>query len=768
MSANDERLLQAVRAGGIGIFDHDHATDLIYWSPELRQFYGFTADELVTIPTIIAQCVSEDANRVMQAMMRAHSPDGDGSFDIEHRITDRAGEVRWLLTRSKTLFSAAGDGERRPVRTIGAVQDVTDRHHANAQLRILDTVIRSSSRAVAIADPSGQLTFANEAFVRFWGHEHGQDVLARSLFDFWEPLEGPGEAIAEIFRKGTWHTEAVGRRRNGETFDVAVVAEAVNDARGQLAQVLVTCTDITASKRAEQALRLKDQAIATSLVAIAMSDANGKIVYVNPAFLRLWGYSSDDEVLGRSPLDFTDGQRTSKVLESVRAHGSWVGELSGKHKDGTSMQLRLSVHSITDASGRAVNMVTSFVDATEQKRLETQLLHAQKMESVGRLAGGVAHDFNNLLTVILGSVELTRQMLDAAHPAHEYLTEAEAAASSAGTLTTQLLAFSRKQIIAPKVLNLNDVVARVERMAQRLLGEDVELRTVCSAELGFVRFDPGQVEQIIVNLAVNARDAMPGGGRLTIETRNVHLDEQYVDAHAGVEFGEYVQLSVSDSGTGMSEEARAHLFEPFFTTKGPGKGTGLGLAMVYGAVQQNGGRIEVYSEPEHGTTFKIYLPRVASAEREVRVPDRPSPRSGGETILLVEDDDRVRGFAATVLERFGYEVHAFSAPAQALAALPELRPPPDLLVTDVVMPGMNGRTLAERIASLRPEVKVLFVSGYTENVIVHHGVLKEAIEFLAKPYSVDQLARRVREVLDAVRASPNQGVIYAPNHSDTV
>jgi two-component system, cell cycle sensor histidine kinase and response regulator CckA len=748
MSESDERLLQAVRAGGIGIFDHDHATDIIYWSLELREFYGFTAEEDVTMGAIVAQCFPEDLDRVRQAAIRAHSPEGDGSFDIEHRIIDRQGDLRWLLTRSKTLFTGVG-AERRPVRTIGAVQDVTERRKASAQLRVLDTVIRSSSRAVAIADPSGLLTFANEAFVRFWGHERGEDVLHRSLFEFWEPVEGPGEAIAAIFRKGTLHTEAIGRRRNGEEFDVAVVAEAVSDARGQLAQVLVTCTDITASKRAELALRLKDQAIATSLVAIAMSDASARIVYVNATFLRLWGYSSDDEVLGRTPLDFTNEQRTPQVLESVRAHGSWVGELAGKRKDGTGMELRLSVNTITDPNGQVVNIVASFIDVTEQKRLEAQLLHAQKMESVGRLAGGVAHDFNNLLTVILGAVELTRLELDPGHPAHEYLADAENAADSAGTLTKQLLAFSRKQIIAPKVLNLNDVIARVERMAQRLLGEDVLLRTVCAPDLGLVRFDPGQVEQIIVNLAVNARDAMPEGGRLTIETSNVRLDPQYTDMHAGVEFGDYVLLAVSDSGTGMSDEARAHLFEPFFTTKGPGKGTGLGLAMVYGAVQQNGGRIEVYSEPEHGTTFKIYLPQVLSTEPPVRLPERASPRSGGETILLVEDDSRVRVFAATVLERFGYQVHAFQAPASALAALPELHPPPDLLVTDVVMPGMNGRALAERIASLIPAMRVLFVSGYTENVIVHHGVLKENIEFLAKPYSVDQLARRVREVLDA-------------------
>jgi two-component system cell cycle sensor histidine kinase/response regulator CckA len=335
-------------------------------------------------------------------------------------------------------------------------------------------------------------------------------------------------------------------------------------------------------------------------------------------------------------------------------------------------------------------------------------MHAQKIESIGRLAGGVAHDFNNLLTVISGGMELGLADLPADHPSRAPLAAAANAAQSAAALTRQLLAFSRKEVIAPKVLDLNEVVHRVEKMLPRLIGEDIVLSTIRAKDLAPIRFDPAQVEQIIVNLAVNARDAMVAGGHLTIETSNVHLDADYAIHHVDVQPGDYVLLAVSDDGAGMSEEVRSHLFEPFFTTKDAGKGTGLGLAMVYGAVQQNGGRIEVYSEPSRGTTFKIYLP-AQTATRDA-LPQMPSVRATQATcILLVEDDARVRAFAQHVLVRLGHSVHAFANGEAAVAALSSLQPTPQLLITDVVMPGMNGRVLSERdaagVATIRPVLK---------------------------------------------------------------
>jgi signal transduction histidine kinase len=409
--------------------------------------------------------------------------------------------------------------------------------------------------------------------------------------------------------------------------------------------------------------------------------------------------------------------------------------------------MRSSQFAAFDAQGQPVNIVASMADVTERKRLEAQLIHSQKIESIGRLAGGVAHDFNNLLTVISGSLELTLADLPTDHRNRATLADAANAAQSAAALTRQLLAFSRKEVISPKVLDLNAIIQRVEKMILRLVGEDIAVSTMCAKDLAPIRFDPAQVEQILINLAVNARDAMTSGGHLTIETSNVRIDEEYAVRHLDVKAGDYVLLAVSDDGAGMSDEVRAHLFEPFFTTKEAGKGTGLGLAMVYGAVRQNGGRIEVYSELERGTTFKIYLPAAKSLPQPASPTTSPFPRTRTSSILLVEDDARVRAFASNVLTRLGHTIHAFANGDEALAALDSLRPAPELLITDVIMPGVNGRVVAERAAAALPKIRVLFVSGYTQNVIVNQGVLKEGIQFLAKPYSVEQLARRVWEML---------------------
>jgi signal transduction histidine kinase len=383
-------------------------------------------------------------------------------------------------------------------------------------------------------------------------------------------------------------------------------------------------------------------------------------------------------------------------------------------------------------------------------RLQEQLQQAMKMEAIGQLAGGVAHDFNNLLTVIIGNVELAGLELDAADPALAYLGPIRAAADSAASLTRQLLAFARRQLIQPKVINLNDLVRKFKTGFIRLLGEDIALETVLDEELWNVRVDPGQMEQILVNLATNARAAMPDGGTLLIETSNVKLDQDYCARHAEARPGEYVLMAVSDNGQGMDDETRSHVFEPFFTTKPVGKGTGLGLATVFGIVKQSQGTIEVYSELSHGTQFKIYLPRVLE---DMAGPghDRPPEDlpTGNQTILVAEDNEEVRLSTVRALESLGYRVLSPPTVEEILQLASEGRERIDLLITDVVMPKMNGPQLAERLNAFQPGMKVLFTSGYTYNVIAHHGVVKEGLNFLAKPYSIRALAEKVRQVLGA-------------------
>lgn len=744
MREPDERLRQAIRAGNIGIFEHNHVTDTVYWSHELRRMYGWDDDEPALLPKIISHVHPEEVARVVAAVQAAHDPAGEGLFDIEHRILDRTGRLRWVLTRSQTYFEDV-DGARRPLRTIGAVQDVTERKAAEERLRILDAVLSSSGQATAITDAHGTVTFANAAVHRLWGHE-SEALIGRCLFDSW-PIEQDLAMLLERAQAGQVQTfEMPAARVDGSSFRLGVTAEAVRGAEGTLTQVLFSFADVTERHRAQEALHLKDQAIASSLTGVALADASGVIIYVNREFVRLWGCSAEAELLGKSLWALLEPLGAAPVAEVVGRHAAFRGELTGKGADGTALALDVAVHALFDAQGEAINIVASMADVTERKRLEAQLIHAQKIESIGRLAGGVAHDFNNLLTVILGGMELSLVTLPPGHPSRAPLADAANAAQSAAALTRQLLAFSRKEVIAPQVLDLNEVVCRLEKMIPRLIGEDVVLSTICGTNLAPIRFDPAQVEQVIVNLAVNARDAMIAGGRLTIETSNVHLDAEYSAHHVDVPSGDYVLLAVSDDGAGMSEEVRSHLFEPFFTTKDAGKGTGLGLAMVYGAVQQNGGRIEVYSEPGRGTTFKIYLP-AQKAARTAPLPTSTAPTTRATSILLVEDDERVRAFAELVLTRSGHTVHAFPNGEAALAALTSLKPTPELLITDVVMPGMNGRVLSERVAATLPKIRALFTSGYTQNVIVNQGVLQDGIEFLAKPYSVEQLAQRIAQLM---------------------
>jgi PAS domain S-box-containing protein len=515
---------------------------------------------------------------------------------------------------------------------------------------------------------------------------------------------------------------------------------------------IVAASDITERRRAEEALAeseaLYRKVIEASFDGIDITE-EGVVREANRGFAEMFGYSIE-EVIGRPILDFIADESAETVRQRVSDGVEGTYELVGKRKDGTRILLEAMAknHNIGSRRGR----LTALRDVTEKRQLEEQVRQAQKMEAVGRLAGGVAHDFNNLLTVITSCAELVLMDTAEEDPRQENLQEIRKASQAAAGLTRQLLAFSRQQVIEPKLVTLEEVVTTAEKMLQRLIGEDVELVAVLSRDPATVKIDPGQLEQVIMNLAVNARDAMPEGGKLTLETSAVQLDETYARTHWPATAGRFALLAMSDTGIGMTEQTRARIFEPFFTTKEVGKGTGLGLATVYGIVKQSGGFIWVYSEPGRGATFKIYLPRVDEAPTPIQAATTTTSLLGTETILLTEDAPALRATAHQILERYGYTVLDAPSSTAALTLARSCAGPIHLLLTDVVMPGMSGRELAERFTAKRPGVKVLYMSGYTDDAVVRHGVLRPGIAYLQKPFTPDTLARKVREILDSAPA----------------
>jgi len=494
-------------------------------------------------------------------------------------------------------------------------------------------------------------------------------------------------------------------------------------------------------------------------------DATGVITFMNPSGARILGWTRG-ELVGRPIQDVLLPRAPDGTLARFEASAIYSACTDGQardlkaqlflRRDGSSVRVDYIATPFRQGDRIAGTLIT-FRDISDrlqadeaQAQLEVQLLQSQKMEAVGRLAGGIAHDFNNLLTVIIGRAQRVVRSVEPEHPRYPDIELIQKSAYRASALTRQLLAFSRKQVLQPKVLSLNEVVGDLEAMVRRLIREDIELITALEADLGQVKVDPHQMEQVLVNLVVNAVDAMPHGGRLIIETANTELTAAYAIKHVGMEPGAFVMLAVSDNGQGMDADTRARIFEPFFTTKEQGKGTGLGLSTVHGVINQSGGHILVYSEPGRGTTFKVYLPRVDAPKRAARRPLAPvDVRRGAETLLVVEDEEDVRGLARDVLVEGGYTVLVAATAEDAVRICEEHESPISLLLSDVVMPKVSGPQLAQRLVDLRPELHVLYMSGYTDEAIVHHGVLEPGTAFIEKPFTPEDLCGKVRDVLDA-------------------
>jgi PAS domain S-box-containing protein len=529
------------------------------------------------------------------------------------------------------------------------------------------------------------------------------------------------------------------------------------DAHGEIIGLLGVARDITERKRAEEEMRQSQQKLRIHFehtpLAVVEWDLDFRVAAWNPSAERIFGYSRQ-EALGQHARFIVPPQYRDAVdhvwLALLKQAGGARSTNDNLTKDGRAISCEWYNTPLVDDSGRVLGVASLVQDVTERVALEERLRQSQKMEAVGRLAGGVAHDFNNLLTVILGYSQILADGLPEGSRLADNTAQIKSAADRAAAITRQLLAFSRKTVLSPRVINLNEIVVNLDSLLRRLIGEDIEVRTLPASDLGSVKADPSQIEQVVMNLALNARDAMPSGGTVTLETANITLDGRYARDHQSVEPGRYVMLAVSDSGEGMTPETQARIFEPFYTTKEVGKGTGLGLSMVYGIVKQSGGYIWVYSEPGLGTTFKIYLPRV-DQPAEVVGGDNRSARvqRGTETILLVEDDEQLRALTSAVLTHCGYNVLVARAPEEGLAICKSTSHDIRLLVTDVVMPRMNGRQLAEQAHGIRPRMRVLYISGYTNDAIAHYGVLDAGLWFLPKPYALSSLIAKVREVLDS-------------------
>jgi len=751
LRASEGRLAEAQRVAHVGHWDRDLVTGQVTLSSESMRIFGikYQQRELGGWEAQWRALVHAD-DRQLATDALAQALRGGARYDVEYRVIHPDGQVRVVHSQGDVTRGESGV----PRRIFGTMQDITDFRRAEAELRASEGRFR---------------TFVDHATDAFFLHGRGGIILdvnrqaCDSLGYTRDELVGMSPAAIDVetdFRRKVASrldsSEVVAfdsrhRRKDGSTFPVEVRLRPFRQEGKRFAVALVR--DITQRKANERAL-IESHSLLNAVVegtsgAVFVKDLAGRYLMINSTGARLFGLTVED-VIGRDDRDlFPPG-----VADEMVEHDRQVLTSGEPHTIEETATIRgvprtyLTTRGVyRDVQDQVIGLVGFSRDITDLKRLEQQFRQAQKMEAVGQLAGGVAHDFNNLLTAIIGFGEMAFNSLDPADPNRELITEIRRAGQRAANLTRQLLAFSRKQVLRPEVVSLNTLLADVLKLLQRLISEDIEVTLTPHEALGLAKIDTGQFEQAIINLAVNGRDAMPHGGRLSIETGNVELDDMYASLHEDVVPGSYVMVSVSDSGLGMDEATRARIFEPFFTTKPTGEGTGLGLAMVYGFVKQSGGHVEAYSEAGHGSTFRIFLPRVFNEHVTAPAPDETTILKGHETILLVEDEEAVRTLTGRVLRLAGYTVLVARHGPEAIRIAGEYEGAIQLLATDLVMPRMSGLEVASQLVQTRPDIRILLMSGYPNEAAMRHGV-PAGSALLQKPFNSAALARAVRQVLD--------------------
>jgi PAS domain S-box-containing protein len=752
LRASEEKFRTLFECAAIGLAVRDLNGRFIACNPALQYMLGYSEEELASL-SAAELTHPDDRPREAEHMQHLVARRID-HFQIEKRYIRCGGDICWGRVTISLIPTASGES---PL-ILTVVEDITDakrlEEESRARERYFQSLIENATDIVSIVDAAGTIRYESPSIERVLGYLPGE-LIGRAALDLIHPDDRA--ELTEVVRRRRWEPRATASaafrcQHKDETwrFIEATGRNLLQDPAVE--GIVVNSRDVTEQRQIENRLRHVTATSPAVLFTLAVEGRAIRGTWVSGNLEEMLGYPSEEAL---EPEWWTDNLHPDDRAAAMAAFEQLFVEdsLSHEHrfrcKDGSYRWIRAQLRLLRDHDGRAAEIVGSFIDATDFRRLEEQLRQAQKMEAVGRLAGGIAHDFNNILTAITGHTELVLADMPLHDPVRSDIEEVQKAANRACALTRQLLAFSRKQVLRPELLDLGSVVAEMERMLRRVVSEDIELVTYAAADLGCVQADRGQLEQVILNLVVNAGDAMPRGGRLTIGIRRIELDRPLIREQAHVPAGPHITLCVTDTGCGIPKDVVPRIFEPFFTTKEAGKGTGLGLATVYGIVKQSGGYIWISSEVGEGTTFEIYLPEVArdagGAAARSAVPDA----SGGtETVLLVEDETAVRELARRILKKLGYTVLEAANGGEALLIARKYAAPIDLMVTDMVMPHMSGSDVAEEMRRIHPELKVLFMSGYTEDDVIRNAALEDGSAFLEKPFTPPALARSVRKMLD--------------------